>query len=82
MDVGCLEYGCGFGDPNVFSRPDRIHLPEGSSSEFFDEAADLWKDFPWVGGSFEDVFAMVSSMWVVEVLMVNCSDMLVLLFIF
>ena len=23
---------------------------------FFDEAADLWKDFPWVGGSFEDVF--------------------------
>ena len=55
VDVGCLEYGCGFGDPYVFADL-IVFICRKGLSEFFDEAADLWKDFPWVGGSLEDVF--------------------------
>ena len=51
VDVGCLEYGCGFGNPYVFADLVVLVCRKGLA-EFFDEVTDLWKDFP-----------MVSSMW-------------------
>ena len=46
VDVGCLEYGCGFGDPYVFADL-IVFICRKGLSEFFDEAADLWKAFLW-----------------------------------
>lgn len=62
VDVCCLEYGCGFGNPYVFADLVVFVCWKGFA-KFFDEIADLWKDFPWVGCAFEDVFAIVSAMW-------------------